>query len=100
MVRHDVGKIPGRKLLEVEMVAVDLNHKNPLSAELAGDRKIQVWGWHMRGMSFVLDEVVVKKVFGTVQRNSSWDNVLKARSLIVMLTVFWGEKSWSWRMTG
>ena len=46
----------------------------------------------MRGTSFVLDEVVVKKILGTVQRNSWWDNALKARLSIVMLTVFLGEK--------
>ena len=100
VVHRDVGKTPGRKLLEVEMVAVALNHRNPLSAGLAEDRKTQVGGWYMRGMSFVLDEAVVKKVLGTVQRNLWSDNALKARSSIVMLTVFLEEKSWSRRMTG
>jgi hypothetical protein len=99
-VRHDVDKILGRKLLEVEMMVVALNHKNPLSAGLAEDIKTQVGGWYMRGMSFVWDEVVVKKVLGTVRRNLWRDNALKARSSIVLLTEFWGEKSWSWRMTG
>lgn len=98
--RRDVGKIPGHNLLEVEMVAVALNHKNPLSAGLAEDRKTRVGGSYMRGTSFVLDEVVVKKALGTVQRNSWWDSALKARSSIAMLTVFLGEKSWSWEGTG
>jgi hypothetical protein len=44
VVRRDVGKIPGRKLLEVETVAVALNHKNPLSAGLAEDKKNQIGG--------------------------------------------------------
>lgn len=44
VVCRDVGKIPGRKLLEVEMVAVVLNHKNPLSAGFAEDRKTQAGG--------------------------------------------------------
>lgn len=90
---HDVGKILGRRLLEVEMVAVALNHKHPPSAGLAEDRKTQLGGYYMKGMSSVLDEAVVKKVFGTVQRNSWWDNALKARLSIGMLTVFLGERS-------
>jgi hypothetical protein len=79
VVCRDVDKIPGRKFLEAEMVAVVLNHKSPLSVGLAEDRKTQVGGWYTRGTSFVLDEVVVRKVLGIVQRNSWWDNVLKVR---------------------
>jgi hypothetical protein len=71
VLRHDVGKILDHRLLEVEMAAVALNYKNQPFAGLAEDRKSQVGGWNMRGMPFVLDEVVVKKVLGTVQR-SSW----------------------------
>jgi len=74
---RDVDKIQGRKFLGAEMAAVALDHKNPISVGLAEDRKIQVGGWYTRGTSFVLDEVVVKKVLGTVQRNSWWDNALK-----------------------
>jgi len=68
---RDVGRIPGRRLLEVETVAAALIHKNQLSVGLAEDRKTRVGGWYMKGLSFVLDEVVAKKVLDIVQR-SSW----------------------------
>ena len=59
MLCHDVGKILDHRLLVVERVDAGLNRKNPPSAGLAGYRKTRFEGWYKRGMSFVLDEVVV-----------------------------------------
>jgi hypothetical protein len=66
---HGEDTTLGRSRLGVEMVASALDHKARLSAEFAGDRKIQVWDWYMMGMSFVLDEAVVKMVIDTAQKN-------------------------------
>jgi hypothetical protein len=86
--RHDVGTTRGRSFLGVEMVAFALHQKARLSAEFAGGRKIQVWDWYMMGMLFVLDEVMAKKVFGTVQKNWWRGNVLKVTLSTGILTVF------------
>lgn len=74
--RHDAGKILDRNFLEVEMMDAALGHKNQLSAGVAEDRKILIGGWCMMGMPFVLNGVVMRRVVGSVQRNSFGDNVL------------------------
>jgi hypothetical protein len=63
----DADMRPGRSLLEVEMRAAAPYHKSRLFVVAAGYKRSQAADCCKMGMSFVLDEVVVMRVFDTVR---------------------------------